>query len=93
MRPLFEGGTIAGVSSFLKRVEPRVQCFLADPVGSSLLSFVESKGQILSPTPGSTLIEGIGINRITANFKNAELDGALNVTDREAVEMAYYLVR
>jgi len=38
--------------------------------------------------PFDTITEGIGINRITANFKQAQLDGAFRGTDKEAVEMA-----
>mmetsp|Transcript_39057 Transcript_39057/g.91380 ORF Transcript_39057/g.91380 Transcript_39057/m.91380 type:complete len:116 (-) Transcript_39057:278-625(-) len=42
---------------------------------------------------GSTVTEGIGIGRITANFKKARLDGAIQGTDAEAINMAHYLLR
>lgn len=38
--------------------------------------------------PFDTITEGIGINRITENFKQAQIDGAFRGTDKEAVEMA-----
>lgn len=38
--------------------------------------------------PFDTITEGIGINRITENFKQAQIDGAFRGTDQEAVEMA-----
>eukprot|EP00658_Telonema_sp_P-2_P071318 TRINITY_DN60598_c0_g1_i1.p1 TRINITY_DN60598_c0_g1~~TRINITY_DN60598_c0_g1_i1.p1 ORF type:complete len:189 (-),score=48.74 TRINITY_DN60598_c0_g1_i1:296-862(-) len=42
---------------------------------------------------GSSISEGIGIDRKTANFATSVLDGAMQGTDREAVEMAYFLMR
>jgi cysteine synthase len=40
---------------------------------------------------GPTLAEGIGTARITGQFAKAKVDGAFRISDREAVEMAYYL--
>ena len=84
------GGTIAGVGGFLRSVAPRVQLYLADPAGSSLLRWV--KEGALAPSAGATTVEGIGIGRLTANFLSCPpLDGALAVSDQEAVDMAHYL--
>lgn len=47
----------------------------------------EAEGKRLK-NPFDTITEGIGINRLTQNFKLALLDGAFQGTDREAVEMA-----
>lgn len=47
----------------------------------------EAEGKRLK-NPFDTVTEGIGINRLTQNFKLALLDGAFQGTDREAVEMA-----
>ena len=85
------GGTLAGVSAFLKHASgERVKSFLIDPAGSALFNFVES-GRLVAE--GSSEIEGIGIGRITANFAKGELDGALRGSDTEAINMAYYLMR
>lgn len=84
------GGTLAGISAYLKDMKPSVRCFLVDPSGSCLYSFVTS-GELESA--GSSFIEGIGIGRVTANFKQAKVDGAYRVSDRQAVEMAFYLQR
>ncbi|VAI08312.1 unnamed protein product [Triticum turgidum subsp. durum] len=90
------GGTIAGVSRYLKEMNRNVQCFLMDPPGSGLFNKVtrgvmytkeEAEGKRLK-NPFDTITEGIGINRVTANFMMAELDGAYRGTDREAVEMS-----
>lgn len=47
----------------------------------------EAEGKRLK-NPFDTITEGIGINRLTQNFKLSQLDGAFQGTDREAVEMA-----
>jgi cysteine synthase A len=87
------GGTIAGLSSFLKGAsQGRVSCHIVDPPGSGLKCAVEVG---LFEGAGACFIDGIGITRETANFAMARphLDGAFRSTDREAIEMAYYLLR
>lgn len=90
------GGTIAGVSAFLKEAAAglgppgRVQVWLVDPMGSALFNWV-NQGRLLSE--GSSEVEGIGIGRITANFKQANLDGAIRCSDQEAIDMCAYLMR
>jgi cysteine synthase A len=84
------GGTISGISNFLKEQNPGVQCILADPLGSALFAYVHTKQLIKE---GSSTIEGIGSSRLTKNFLAAKIDNALQVKDAEAVEMAYYLMR
>jgi len=94
------GGTIAGVSSFLKAQDPTVKVFLVDPSGSSLYNLVtrgvlyareESEGRRLR-NPCDTITEGIGLNRLTANFSRAKIDDAFKGSDQEAVDMAAYLL-
>ncbi|KAL5219161.1 hypothetical protein ABZP36_019845 [Zizania latifolia] len=92
------GGTVAGVSRYLKEKNASIKCFLMDPPGSSLFNKVtrgvmytkeEAESKRLK-NPFDTVTEGIGINRVTRNFMMAELDGAYRGTDREAVEMSSY---
>ena len=87
------GGTLAGISAFLKKASgDRVKCYLIDPQGSVLYRYVTE--HLAETTPGaSSQIEGIGIGRITANFKAAMLDGAMQGSDAEAVNMIYYLMK
>lgn len=85
------GGTISGVSRFLKLVNPNVQVYLIDCPSSGLASYVRT-GHFQPGTP-SVAFEGIGIDRLTANFESAKIDGAFDGTDREGVEMLYYLAR
>ncbi|KAI5674679.1 hypothetical protein M9H77_15043 [Catharanthus roseus] len=95
------GGTVAGVSRFLKEKNTNIKCFLIDPPGSGLFNKVtrgvmytkeEAEGRRLK-NPFDTITEGIGINRLTENFKLAELDGAFRGTDMQAVEMSRYLLK
>ncbi|KAK7371918.1 hypothetical protein VNO80_05285 [Phaseolus coccineus] len=95
------GGTVAGVSTFLQEKNPDIKCFLVDPPGSGLFNKVtrgvmytkeEAEGRRLK-NPFDTITEGIGINRITKNFAMAKLHGAFRGTDREAVEMARFLLK
>ena len=95
------GGTVAGVSQALKGRDPRVRAFLIDPPGSSLYNRVqrgvmytreEAEGKRLK-NPFDTVTEGIGINRLTANFLQASVDAALRGTDQEAVDMARHLLQ
>ncbi|KAL4456225.1 hypothetical protein ABPG74_014186 [Tetrahymena malaccensis] len=95
------GGTIAGVSRFIKSKKPQVKVILADPQGSSLRNKVnygicytgeEAEGHRLKH-PFDTITEGIGLNRQTDNFNEAQIDKAFLVTDEEALEMAHFLIQ
>ena len=84
-------GTIAGVTRYLKTVsDGRVKCFLADPPGSVLDSYIKSGGQ-LKDRSGSSITEGIGQGRITDNLKPDIdlLDGSLHIPDEQSIEMVY----
>jgi len=85
------GGTLAGVSTFLKNAsDDRVKCYLMDPMGSSLFHWVNSGA---FKKEDSSFIEGIGKDHLTENFKQCTLDGAVRGTDQEAIDMVYYLMR
>ncbi len=84
------GGTFAGVSAALKERKPSIRTVLADPFGSSLYAYV--KHGVLE-AQGDSIVEGIGIKRITDNFRSARADDAIRIDDRTTVEMAHYLVR
>jgi cysteine synthase A len=75
------GGTLGGVSRYLKEQKPALRCVLADPMGSALYRWVKS-GELKSEG-SSALTEGIGIGRVTANLDGAPLDDALRVEDPE----------
>jgi cysteine synthase len=83
------GGTIAGVSAYLAVHQPKAQSWLIDCEGSSLYHHV-TRGTL--DADGSSILEGVGIRRITANFAGAHLHGAFAGRDREAVEMSHWLL-
>ena len=85
------GGTLGGISRYLKRQNPKVHIALADPQGSSLYHWLRH-GE-LKPTGPASITEGIGIGRITANLEGSPIDDAVHVTDVECVEMVYRLLR
>lgn len=87
------GGTLAGVSTYLKKKKRGVKMILADPQGSSLRNKVnfgvcytgeEAEGHRLKH-PFDTVTEGIGLNRLTNNFNQSDIDRAYLVTDEEAI--------
>lgn len=82
------GGTMGGVSKFLKESDKSIHIRLADPMGSGLYNYVKL-GEITSS--GSSITEGIGIMRLTANFKEAVVDDAVQVTDQDMISMLYHL--
>ncbi len=84
------GGTLAGTGRALKAHDPAIRVVLCDPYGSALYNFV--KNGKLEPE-GDSSAEGIGIKRLTANFKGAPVDDAVRVDDRTMVEMAHWLLR
>jgi len=85
------GGTIAGVSEYLKSRNPKVRTILADPPGSALYEFI--RNGVLKATPGSSITEGIGIGRVTANMQDAPIDDAVYIEDAETVHFVYRLLR
>src|SRR6201990_1086143 len=77
------GGTFGGVSEYLKSRRRAIRTVLVDPPGSSLFEYVRNGA--LKSTGSGSITEGIGIARITANFKDAPLDDAVQIQDRETV--------
>ena len=84
------GGTYAGVALYLKEKNPDIKVVLADPMGSGLYSYVKT-GEI--HMEGSSVTEGIGNSRVTANLKGAPIDDAIQINDRECIRVIYQLLR
>jgi cysteine synthase A len=81
------GGTLAGISRYLKEQNPAVQITLADPMGSALFDWVTNGEPKMSPGPSIT--EGIGNSRVTDNLADTEIDEAVQVSDQDMVTMCY----
>jgi cysteine synthase len=84
------GGTYAGAALFFKEKNPKIQCVVADPMGSGLYSYAKT-GEI--KLEGSSITEGIGNSRITANMEGAPIDDAIQIDDRECLRIVYQLLR
>ena len=85
------GGTLAGVSEYLKSKSAAVRTVLADPPGSALYEFIRHGA--LKATGTGSITEGIGIGRVTANLQGAPIDDALHIEDSETVACVYQLLR
>jgi cysteine synthase A len=84
------GGTLAGVTEFLKSRRRAIRCVLADPPGSSLYAYI--RRGTLAATGSGSITEGIGIGRITANLEGAAIDDAVLVEDPDTVRCVYRLL-
>ena len=84
------GGTIGGVSNYLKEKNKDVKIYLSDPSGSSLYNYITS-GELKSE--GGSITEGIGSSRVTANFAEAKIDGAFSIDDHESLPILYELIK
>ncbi|MEI6381735.1 MAG: cysteine synthase A [Cyanobacteriota bacterium ELA615] len=84
------GGTYAGVALYLKEKNPNIKCVVADPLGSGLYSYIKT-GEI--KIEGSSITEGIGNSRITANMENVPIDDALQIDDPQAIAVVYQLLQ
>jgi len=83
------GGTLAGVAMALKAHDPAIRVVLADPHGSGLFAWITEGAP---RAEGSSITEGIGQGRVTANLEGAPIDDALRVDDAEALEVLFNLV-
>jgi cysteine synthase A len=82
------GGTLAGVAMALKAENPAIAIAITDPLGSALYDFYKT-GTLHAE--GSSITEGIGQGRITANLVDAPIDLAFRVTDEEALPLVFDL--
>ncbi|MEM6460962.1 MAG: cysteine synthase A [Pseudomonadota bacterium] len=83
------GGTVAGVSAGLKEKNPDVKIGLADPMGASLYNYYQH-GELKAE--GSSITEGIGQGRITANLEGFTPDFSYQIPDTEAFPYVYQLI-
>ncbi|MEI2386131.1 cysteine synthase A [Breoghania sp. JC706] len=83
------GGTLAGVAMALKERSKDVKIGLADPMGAALYSYYTT-GEFKSE--GSSITEGIGQGRITANLEGLPLDMAYQIPDEEALPEVFQLL-
>jgi cysteine synthase A len=83
------GGTLAGVAKGLKSRNDNIKIGIADPDGAALYNFY-AHGELKSE--GSSITEGIGQGRITANLDGFTPDFAYQIPDSEAVQLVFDLI-
>ena len=101
------GGTISGVSQFLKKQAKQthkgdagVEIVLGDPQGSSLFNKVQhgvcyttqQSERTIKKHRYDSIVEGVGLDRVTRNFSSAIIDSAECVSDQEMLDMAHWLL-
>jgi cysteine synthase A len=84
------GGTLAGVAAGLRARNPAVKIGLADPMGAALYNWY-AHGELKAE--GSSISEGIGQGRITANLEGLEIDFPYQIPDEEALPVVFDLLR
>jgi cysteine synthase A len=84
------GGTLGGVSMALKERSRKVRIGIADPGGASLYAYYKT-GELKAE--GTSITEGIGQSRITANLEGVEVDEAWRIDDADAVKILFDLTR
>lgn len=88
------GGTLAGITRYLKEAsDGATECWLADPPGSVLHSYIQSGGKLTTRSGGS-ITEGIGQGRVTDNLTTEInlISDSLVVSDEKSIEMVYRLL-
>jgi cysteine synthase A len=85
------GGTLAGAARYLKSQSAAVKIVLVDPPGSALFHWFKD-GELKSDG-GSSITEGIGTGRVTANLEGTPIDDALRISDAETMHFVYRLMR
>jgi cysteine synthase len=83
------GGTLAGISLFLKSKSKKIKIAVADPLGASMYSWFKH-GELKSE--GSSITEGIGQGRVTKNIEGAPVDDAYRIPDSEALPIVFDLL-
>jgi cysteine synthase A len=83
------GGTLAGTAMALKARRPAIRIAAADPLGAAIYSWIKT-GKLKAH--GSSITEGIGQNRVTANLEGAPIDDAYEIADDEMVPIVFDLL-
>jgi cysteine synthase len=85
------GGTLAGVSSYLKEQNPNIQIVCADPYGAAMWSWFTNGD--LETNDGDSIAEGIGQGRVTRNIEGIKVDRAYRIPDQIGLTIVYQLLR
>lgn len=84
------GGTLAGIGMYLKQQNPDIRIAAADPMGANMYHWFKH-GELKSE--GTSITEGIGQGRVTANIEGAPIDDAYQISDAEALPIVFDLLK
>ena len=84
------GGTLAGTGIYLKEQNSNIRIAAADPMGANMYHWFKS-GELKSE--GTSITEGIGQGRVTANIEGAPIDDAYQIDDAEALPIVFDLLK
>ena len=84
------GGTLGGVSDYLKSKSNQVVTACADPYGAAMYTWFK-EGRL--EAEGTSITEGIGQGRVTKNIESAPVDDAFRIPDEEAVQVCFDLLK
>jgi cysteine synthase A len=84
------GGTLSGVSAFLKGKNKKIRTVASDPMGAAMYSWFKHKEL---KSEGSSVTEGIGLGRVTKNVEGAQVDDAYRIPDAEALPLMFDLLK
>src|SRR3989441_2076736 len=85
------GGTLAGVSTYLKEQNPNIEIVCADPYGATMRSWFTNGN--LETNDGDSIAEGIGQGRVTKNIEAIKVDRAYRIPDQTGLTIVYQLLR
>ena len=83
------GGTLAGTAMYLKAQNPDIRIAAADPMGASMYHWLKHSEL---RAEGTSITEGIGQGRVTANIDDAPIDDAYQISDEEALPIVFDLL-
>ena len=83
------GGTLAGTAIYLKQQNSEIRIAAADPMGASMYHWLKH-GELRAE--GTSITEGIGQGRVTANIEGAPIDEAYQIPDEEALPIVFDLL-
>jgi len=84
------GGTLAGIGIALKQRNKDIVIACADPGGAAMYNWIKSNEL---KAEGTSITEGIGQGRVTANLEGAPIDDAFFVSDEEALPLVFDLLK
>jgi hypothetical protein len=85
------GGTLAGVTTYLKEQNPKIEIVCADPYGAAMWSWFTNGN--LETNDGDSIAEGIGQGRVTKNIEGVKVDRAYRIPDQTGLTIVYQLLR